>query len=36
MGELSGVPWFVSSGFDQWGPPVRIGSSTEIVLWEFR
>jgi predicted MPP superfamily phosphohydrolase len=36
LGALSGVPWYVSSGFDQWGPPVRIGSSTEVVNFVLR
>lgn len=35
LGELNNVPWFVSSGLGQWGPPVRIGSEPEIVLFEF-
>jgi predicted MPP superfamily phosphohydrolase len=29
-GALSGVLWLVSSGFDCWGPPVRLGSDSEI------
>ena len=35
IGEIAGVRWLVSSGVDSWGPPVRIGSSTEIWLIEF-
>lgn len=33
-GVLNGVPWLVSSGVDSWGPPVRVGSDTE--LWVVR
>lgn len=32
MGSLNGVPWYVSSGFGQWGPPVRTGTRSEIVI----
>lgn len=32
MGEQNGVPWYVSSGFGQWGPPVRTGTNSEIVI----
>lgn len=32
---LDNVRWLVSSGFDCWGPPVRIGSISEIWIIEF-
>jgi len=35
LGELSGIPWYVTSGIGQWGPPVRIGSKAELVLFLF-
>lgn len=35
-GILDNVKWLVSSGIDSWGPPVRIGSETEMWLLEFR
>lgn len=35
FGTLDGVPWLVSSGVDSWGPPVRIGSQTEIWVIRF-
>ena len=35
LGELDQVKWLVSSGVDSWGPPVRIGSDTEIWLLRF-
>jgi len=31
-GELGGIPWFTSSGFGQWGPALRVGSKTELVI----
>ncbi|GHV15862.1 hypothetical protein AGMMS49938_15060 [Fibrobacterales bacterium] len=34
-GEIDNIPWFVSAGIDQWGPPIRIGSKTELVLFTF-
>lgn len=34
FGELGGAPWFVTSGLDGWGPPIRVGSDTE--MWFFR
>lgn len=34
LGELDQVKWLVSSGVDSWGPPVRVGSDTE--LWFLR
>lgn len=34
-GELAGVPWITSSGFGQWGPALRIGSSTELLIVDF-
>ena len=35
-GALSGVLWLVSSGFDCWGPPVRVGSDSEIWVIKFK
>ncbi|MDR1758922.1 MAG: metallophosphoesterase [Fibrobacter sp.] len=35
FGILSGTPWNVSTGFGSWGPPVRIGASTEVLLIDF-
>lgn len=35
-GSLAGVPWIVSAGFGQWGPPVRVGSTPDILLVEIR
>ncbi len=35
LGEIDGIPWFVTSGIGQWGPPVRIGSKSELVLFSF-
>jgi len=32
MGSLQGVPWYVTSGFGQWGPAVRVGCHTEILI----
>lgn len=32
FGVLDGVPWYVSSGFGQWGPPIRVGTRSELVL----
>jgi len=32
MGRLDDVLWFVSSGFGQWGPPIRVGTRSELVL----
>lgn len=34
VGELDGVKWLVSSGVGSWGPPVRVGSETE--MWLLR
>ena len=34
-GVLDGIPWFVSSGIGSWGAPVRIGSKTELVIFDF-
>ncbi len=36
VGALSGVYWIVSSGFDCWGPPVRFGSDSEILVIRFK
>ncbi len=30
LGELDHTKWLVSSGIDSWGPPIRVGSDTEI------
>jgi len=35
LGEIDGIPWYVTSGIGQWGPPVRIGSKTELALFFF-
>ena len=35
-GALSGVLWLVSSGFDCWGPPVCLGSDSEIWVIKFK
>jgi predicted MPP superfamily phosphohydrolase len=35
LGKLDGIPWFVTSGVGQWGPPVRVGSKSELVLFVF-
>lgn len=35
FGMLDSVRWLVSSGVDSWGPPVRIGSDTEMWLLHF-
>ena len=35
FGELDSVRWLVSSGVDSWGPPVRVGSDTEMWLLHF-
>ena len=35
-GALSGVYWLVSSGFDCWGPPARVGSDSEIWVVKFK
>ena len=36
FGELDGVKWLVSSGVGSWGPPVRLGSRTEMWLLHIR
>lgn len=35
LGELDGTRWLVTSGIDSWGPPVRIGSETEVWVLDF-
>ncbi len=35
FGSLDGVPWIVSSGIDSWGPPVRVGSQTDVWIVHF-
>lgn len=35
FGTLDGAPWLVSAGIDSWGPPVRVGSETEIRVIRF-
>ncbi|MDO4946778.1 MULTISPECIES: metallophosphoesterase [unclassified Fibrobacter] len=35
FGMLDGVHWLVSSGIDSWGPPVRVGSDTELWVLHF-
>ena len=34
-GALGGVHWLVSSGFDCWGPPARVGSDSEFWVVRF-
>lgn len=34
LGNLDGVPWFVTAGIGQW-MPIRIGTRSELVLFEF-
>ena len=36
FGELDGAKWLVTSGIGSWGPPVRVGSDTEMWFIEFR
>lgn len=36
FGKLDGVKWLVTSGIGSWGPPVRVGSDTEMWFIEFR
>jgi predicted MPP superfamily phosphohydrolase len=36
LGKLDGIPWYVTSGIGQWGPPVRIGSKAELALFLFK
>ena len=33
LGKLDDIPWYVSSGVGQWGPPLRLGSKSELVLF---
>jgi len=35
LGKIDDIPWFVTSGIGQWGPPVRVGSKSELVLFLF-
>ena len=35
FGTLDSVRWLVSSGIDSWGPPVRVGSDTEMWFLHF-
>lgn len=35
FGTLDSVRWLVSSGVDSWGPPVRVGSDTEMWFLHF-
>jgi len=35
FGSLDNVPWIVSSGIDSWGPPVRVGSRTDVWVIHF-
>jgi len=35
LGKLDDIPWYVSSGLGQWGPPLRLGSKSELVLFIF-
>ena len=36
FGKLDGAKWLVTSGIGSWGPPVRVGSDTEMWFIEFR
>lgn len=36
LGYLDGVLWFVSSGIHTWGPPVRVLTHSELVIFNFR
>jgi predicted MPP superfamily phosphohydrolase len=35
LGYLDGALWFVSSGVHSWGPPVRILTNSELVIFDF-
>lgn len=35
FGVLDGTNWLVTSGVDSWGPPVRVGSDTEMWVLTF-
>ncbi len=35
FGVLDGAKWLVTSGIDSWGPPVRVGSDTEMWVLTF-
>lgn len=35
LGYLDGVLWFVSSGVHSWGPPVRVLTNSELVVFNF-
>lgn len=35
FGVLDGAKWLVTSGVDSWGPPVRVGSDTEMWVLNF-
>ena len=35
LGKIDDIPWYVTSGIGQWGPPVRVGSKSELVLFLF-
>ena len=35
LGIIDNIPWYVSSGVGQWGPPLRIGSKSEIAIFVF-
>lgn len=34
-GSIGGVPWITSTGFGQWGPALRVGSKTEILVLDI-
>ncbi len=36
FGDLDGVHWLVTNGIDSWGPPVRVGSDTELWILTFK
>lgn len=35
LGEIGGVRWITSSGFGQWGPALRVGSDTELLVLDI-
>ena len=36
LGEVDGMPVYVTSGAGFWGPPVRVGASPDVTLVELR
>jgi len=35
LGKIDDIPWYVTSGIGEWGPPVRVGSKSELLLFIF-